>query len=188
MKIVIAGGSGHLGNILFEYFQTKKHDVLVLTRSKDVSLPYITWDGKTLGKWQDAIDGSDVIINQKLKQRSIVIYDDSCAFCKKSQQLLQKLDWLNNFNCRPLQDNTLYKEFLFLCPEKCREEMKLISKNQQVYSGGDAVIKICSGLPLTATIGWICHLPPLRWLVHWIYLKIAKNRHKISRFLQKSKI
>ncbi len=63
MKIIIAGGSGHLGDILLQHFQTKKHEVRVLTRSKSVSLPYITWNVKTLGKWQNEIDGSDVVIN-----------------------------------------------------------------------------------------------------------------------------
>ena len=126
-------------------------------------------------------------INAKLEQQSIVIYDGDCGICKRFQQFLKQIDWLNHFHCRPLQDNVLYKEYPFLNPTKCCEEITLVSKSQKIYSGGDAIIKILSGLPLTAVIGWICHLPPLRWFVHWIYLKIAKNRYLISQLWNKNK-
>ena len=63
MKIVIPGGSGHVGRYLFQHFQEKQHDVKVLTRSARQEEPFVFWDGQTLGEWQKVIDGSDVVIN-----------------------------------------------------------------------------------------------------------------------------
>jgi len=64
MKIVIPGGSGHIGTILARVFHGEGHEVVVLSR-----LPAVTrwrtihWDGATLGAWRREVDGSDVVIN-----------------------------------------------------------------------------------------------------------------------------
>lgn len=63
MKIVIPGGSGHVGSYLVQHFQKQKQDVTILTRNKNKKPPFVFWDGKTLGEWQKCIDGSDVVIN-----------------------------------------------------------------------------------------------------------------------------
>ncbi|HVS32376.1 MAG TPA: TIGR01777 family oxidoreductase [Thermoanaerobaculia bacterium] len=63
MKIVIPGGSGHLGSILARALHGE-HDVVVLTRGDPIR-PWRTvkWDGVTPGNWIDEIDGADVVIN-----------------------------------------------------------------------------------------------------------------------------
>jgi uncharacterized protein len=52
MKIVIAGGSGQIGNILTRQFHTEGHEVVVLSRSVHLK-PWRTvrWDGETLDSW-----------------------------------------------------------------------------------------------------------------------------------------
>ncbi|HKR63294.1 MAG TPA: TIGR01777 family oxidoreductase [Thermoanaerobaculia bacterium] len=61
MKIILPGGSGHLGSLLTRAFRAKGHDVLVLTRDRDK--PGILWDGRTLGPWATLFDGADAVIN-----------------------------------------------------------------------------------------------------------------------------
>ena len=63
MKIVIPGGSGHIGRYLSQYLQEKQHDVKILTRNAKQKDPFVFWDGQTLGEWQKVINGSDVVIN-----------------------------------------------------------------------------------------------------------------------------
>ena len=64
MKIVIPGGSGHIGRYLSRHLLEKKHDVKILTRNvKQRGASFVFWDGQTLGEWQKEIDGSDVVIN-----------------------------------------------------------------------------------------------------------------------------
>ncbi|HET8773412.1 MAG TPA: DUF1731 domain-containing protein [Thermoanaerobaculia bacterium] len=61
MKIVIPGGTGHLGTILTSAFRRRGDDVVVLSRN--VEAPARRWDGRTLGDWAEEIDGADVVIN-----------------------------------------------------------------------------------------------------------------------------
>jgi uncharacterized protein (TIGR01777 family) len=62
MKIVIAGGKGFLGTALYRYFKEKGDEVWVLSRNpKHANEHY--WDGKTLGKWQEVLEGAAVLIN-----------------------------------------------------------------------------------------------------------------------------
>ncbi|MBT34205.1 MAG: TIGR01777 family protein [Thalassobius sp.] len=60
-KIVIAGGSGFLGLSLETYFKSKGDEVVILSRKPTASQVY--WDGKSLGDWVDALEGSDALIN-----------------------------------------------------------------------------------------------------------------------------
>jgi uncharacterized protein len=63
MKIVIPGGSGHLGTLLARAFY-HQHEVVVLSRRERVR-PWrtVAWDGVTPGPWVGEIDGADVVIN-----------------------------------------------------------------------------------------------------------------------------
>lgn len=70
MKIVIAGGSGFLGQSLVDMWKDKNFDLFVLTRkeqskikSVDPNVQYITWDPTTTGVWVSQLENSDVIIN-----------------------------------------------------------------------------------------------------------------------------
>jgi uncharacterized protein (TIGR01777 family) len=61
MKIVIPGGSGHLGNALARSLRGAGHRVVVLSRN--VEFPGRLWDGRTLGDWAEELDGADAVIN-----------------------------------------------------------------------------------------------------------------------------
>jgi uncharacterized protein (TIGR01777 family) len=77
-KIVIAGGTGFIGESLVEYFSSN-NEVIVLTRGiKNVqtnlfrnkrdphdvdSVKYIRWDAHHQGDWANALEGADIIIN-----------------------------------------------------------------------------------------------------------------------------
>lgn len=56
MKIVIPGGSGHLGTFLRRALAG--HDVVVLSRRGGDG-----WDGRTLGPWAAELDGADAVVN-----------------------------------------------------------------------------------------------------------------------------
>lgn len=58
MKIVIPGGTGHIGTFLGRALTAAGHRVVVVGRSGGVP-----WDGRTLGPWAKEIDGADVVVN-----------------------------------------------------------------------------------------------------------------------------
>jgi len=64
MKIVIPGGSGHLGRILATHFTQQDHEVVVLQRGAQPG-PWrsVSWDGKSPGAWSEELEGADVVIN-----------------------------------------------------------------------------------------------------------------------------
>jgi len=66
MKIILAGGSGFLGNILRDSFRSKADSIVILTRgsnSTSGNVSYVNWDGKSLGPWTSMLEGADVLIN-----------------------------------------------------------------------------------------------------------------------------
>lgn len=64
MKIILAGGAGHIGTLLARHFYDQGHEVVVLSRSPH-SAPWrmAHWDGTTLGPWAKELHGADVLIN-----------------------------------------------------------------------------------------------------------------------------
>ncbi|MGX1929878.1 TIGR01777 family oxidoreductase [Flagellimonas sp. 2504JD4-2] len=65
-KIIIAGGTGFLGNILIKNLKSYAKDIVVLSRKPQRSyenIRFIKWDGNTLSSWSVEIDGCDVLIN-----------------------------------------------------------------------------------------------------------------------------
>ena len=55
MKIIIAGGSGFLGENLEKYFAEKEHQVYILTRNPQRKNE-IYWDAQTIGECFDQPD------------------------------------------------------------------------------------------------------------------------------------
>lgn len=64
LKVVIAGGTGFLGRRLAADLTTRGHDVVILTRNPDQSLPWrqARWDGRTVGAWASELDGDNVAV------------------------------------------------------------------------------------------------------------------------------
>ena len=65
-KIVIAGGTGHLGSSLADRLIQEGHSVRMFTRNvpkNNSRISYSYWDGETPGPWIRDLDGSDVLIN-----------------------------------------------------------------------------------------------------------------------------
>jgi hypothetical protein len=79
VKIVIPGGTGHVGTALGRALGADGHEVIVVTRSParggGDGARQVGWDGETLGPWAAEVDGSDVVIN--LAGRSV-----SCRYTK----------------------------------------------------------------------------------------------------------
>lgn len=82
MKIVIPGGTGQVGGVLTRALRAAGHDVVIISRSAGVR-----WDGHTLGRWAEQIDGADVVIN--LAGRSV-----SCRYTAENlrQMMRSRID------------------------------------------------------------------------------------------------
>jgi uncharacterized protein (TIGR01777 family) len=66
MKVVLPGGTGHLGRVLSRALVERGDEVVVLTRREATPEPgvrHVRWDGRAAGPWTAEIDGSDVVLN-----------------------------------------------------------------------------------------------------------------------------
>ncbi len=83
-KIVIAAGTGFLGETLSDYFKDKVEKIVVLTRGKnriENGIHYVKWDGKTIGDWKNEINDADVLINMTGKSVD-------CRYNQKNKDLI----------------------------------------------------------------------------------------------------
>ncbi|GGH78754.1 uncharacterized protein (TIGR01777 family) [Pullulanibacillus pueri] len=91
--VVLAGGSGYLGQSLSRYLKEGGYSVVVLTRGMErfeKGIHYVHWDGQTLGHWIDVINGSYALIN--LTGKSI-----NCLYNEKnrSEIIRSRVDSVN---------------------------------------------------------------------------------------------
>ncbi len=68
MKIVLAGGSGQIGNILSQHFASQGHEVVNLSREahrleRRKGVRAVEWNAVTVGPWVAELEGADVLLN-----------------------------------------------------------------------------------------------------------------------------
>ncbi|SFB40169.1 hypothetical protein SAMN05216266_11052 [Amycolatopsis marina] len=67
MKVVLPGGTGHIGGFLSRALGAAGHEVVVLSRRAGLGnapgVRHVRWDGRTAGPWADELDGCDAVIN-----------------------------------------------------------------------------------------------------------------------------
>ena len=84
-KIILAGGSGFLGQVLAESFLSDGYEVVVLSRSIDGKSKalgrWVQWDGKTPGDWAEELSGVRALFN--LTGRSV-----DCRYTRKNRDLI----------------------------------------------------------------------------------------------------
>lgn len=65
-KLIIAAGTGFLGQVILNHFKDKFEEIIILTRGKPKTtsnVKYINWDTKTLSGWKNELENCDVLIN-----------------------------------------------------------------------------------------------------------------------------
>ena len=65
-KIVIAAGTGFLGSVIVDYFQSQCDEIVILTRGKSKvvgKIKYVNWNAKTFSGWENELEKADVLIN-----------------------------------------------------------------------------------------------------------------------------
>jgi uncharacterized protein (TIGR01777 family) len=83
-KIVLAGGTGFLGQIIIDHFRDKTDVIIVLSRSgprEQGNVSYVRWDAQTTGKWCESLEGADLLIN--LSGKSV-----DCRYTEENKKLI----------------------------------------------------------------------------------------------------
>lgn len=65
-KLIIAAGTGFLGQVIVNHFKDKFEEIVILTRGKSETIDnikYINWDAKNLSGWENELEKAEVLIN-----------------------------------------------------------------------------------------------------------------------------
>ncbi len=66
-RVVLAGGSGFIGQTLVQELLRQNREVVVLTRNlserEDDGIHEVEWDGENVGEWIQCLDGAEAVIN-----------------------------------------------------------------------------------------------------------------------------
>jgi len=66
-RVVLAGGSGFIGQTLARELRRQDYEVIVLTRTlrerEDDGIREVEWDGEHVGEWIQCLDGAEAVIN-----------------------------------------------------------------------------------------------------------------------------
>lgn len=109
-KIVIAAGTGFLGQVLVDYFKDKCDQIVILTRGKSkkaVNINYVNWNAQTFSGWEKELENADVLIN--LTGKSV-----DCRYNEKNKAeiLSSRIDSTNILNQAVLQCENPPKHWL----------------------------------------------------------------------------
>ena len=78
-KIILAGGSGYMGQALQKHFSNLGDHVVILSRKNNANSVY--WDGKTIANWTKELENADILIN--LSGKSV-----DCRYTPKNKDLI----------------------------------------------------------------------------------------------------
>lgn len=81
-KLIIAAGTGFLGQVLMNHFKDSYDEIVILTRGKSESkdnIKYVNWNAKSFSGWEKELENAAVLIN--LAGKSV-----DCRYNEKNKQ------------------------------------------------------------------------------------------------------
>lgn len=84
-KLIIAAGTGFLGQVLTSHFRDKFEEIVILTRGESKTngnIKHVNWDAKTFYGWETELENATVLIN--LTGKSV----DCCYTEKNKKEIL----------------------------------------------------------------------------------------------------
>ena len=109
-KLIIAAGTGFLGNVLNQHFKNKFEEIVILTRGKSKiknQIKYVNWNAKSFSGWEKELENTDVVIN--LAGKSV-----DCRYTEKNKAeiLASRIDSTKILNEAILQCENPPKHFI----------------------------------------------------------------------------
>jgi len=89
-KLIIAAGTGFLGQVLVHHFKDKFDEIVILTRGKSQTIDkikYVNWNARTFSGWENELENATVLIN--LAGKSV-----DCRYTEKNKKeiLLSRIE------------------------------------------------------------------------------------------------
>lgn len=109
-KLIIAAGTGFLGEVLIKHFKDKFEEITILTRGESKTngnIKYVNWNAKTFSGWEKEFENATVLIN--LTGKSV-----DCRYTKENKKeiLLSRIESTKILNKAILNCQNPPKHFL----------------------------------------------------------------------------
>lgn len=120
-------------------------------------------------------------LTQTAATRAAVLYDGQCAFCRKSVEMLQRLDWLGRLSYQDARDMAhLPAGAAPVEPQRLLDEMHVITADGHgLYHGFGALRWLAWRLPLLWPFAPLLYVPGVPRLGQRLYLWVARHRFRL---------
>jgi len=120
--------------------------------------------------------------------RLVVLYDRDCGLCTASARQLRRWDRHGRLELLPLQDATAVGRPALAAAVRglpLSAALHVVDEaTGDVRSGGAAALRIGVALPGGGVVRVLGAIPPFRWAVGMGYRVVARQRHRIGRWLR----
>ncbi|MDB4961971.1 MAG: hypothetical protein JWP01_1970 [Myxococcales bacterium] len=127
------------------------------------------------------VDGAGVAspLGVSADERSLLIYDGDCQFCRRSIERWQGRTG-DRIDYRPLQQPGLLRALGAPLADALRS-VQLVTASGRRYEGADAALRALGTAPGLRGITRLARLPLARWIAEAVYRRIARHRDLADR-------
>jgi predicted DCC family thiol-disulfide oxidoreductase YuxK len=105
-----------------------------------------------------------------------VIYDGECELCRRSMDVLRKLDEDGALELVESQTPGLRERFPWITPEAYARAVQVVEPGGHTTEGAEAVERLCAIIPAGRRVGWLYKIPFARPIGNRIYAWISRSR------------
>ncbi len=110
--------------------------------------------------------------------RYAMLYDGSCGVCRRTVDIVQRLDVLGRVDVLDAADDwaSVERRYRALSQAACLEEMHVLRPDGRIERGFDAYRALAQALPVTWAVVPVLYLPGVRRIGRAVYRSVAHRR------------
>lgn len=111
--------------------------------------------------------------------RGIIYYDRDCSLCLSFVHRFHRILEKRGYHFAPLQAEGVAQR-LRLPPEELLKEVRLLTVEERLISGGDVFIHLAHAVWWARPFYFLSRLPGMRPIIRSLYQFISHHRHRLS--------
>ncbi len=115
-----------------------------------------------------------------MRRTTTVIYDGECGLCRRSMEVLRKLDEEGVLELVESQAPGVRERFPGITPEAYARGLQVIEPDGNTTEGAAAVERLCAIIPAGRPVGWLYQIPFARAIADRAYAWISRNRTNLT--------
>jgi predicted DCC family thiol-disulfide oxidoreductase YuxK len=109
-----------------------------------------------------------------------VVWDGTCATCRRLIGLLERWDSERQIEAVPSQNTSVLARFPWIPAEAYAEAVQLIGPGGRTWQGAAAVEQLLKILPHGGLLGWVFDVPLMGPAIDRFYRWFARNRYRFG--------